>query len=219
MPATYMPISIFMDEVNALVVGGGNVALRKVDNLLDYKCKVTVVAPEVHEKIAYYGNSGRIRLEQREYRTMEASGYGLVIAASDDTGLNKQIHEDCKSSGVLVNVVDIPKQCSFVFPAVVRRDRLTISVSTDGKAPFLAAYLKTFLDDLFPKHWEKIVQYAAKFRKLVIRAYKDDAEAKHASYSRFLGADWMNIIKKKDPAEIEETLQIMLTESGDDEQQ
>jgi siroheme synthase (precorrin-2 oxidase/ferrochelatase) len=194
MVSKFMPVNVSIDGVRALVVGGGAVALRKIDNLLDYSCDLTVVAPEVDEKIAYYAESGKITWEKRTYKPAEASSYGLEAA------------------GVLVNVVDNPKLCSFTFPALIRRESLSIAISTDGKAPFLAAYLRLFLEDLFPKLWARIAKLAGKFRRMVVEKYGDDKAKKEACFSRFLSADWKTIIKKKNDEELIEELEGLLEE-------
>lgn len=211
MSSKYMPINVSLEDCRVLVVGGGGVALRKIDNLLDYNSDITVVAPEVTDKIGYYAESNRIKLEKRNYKPPEASEYGLVISACDDRAVNEQVFEDCKSAGVLVNVVDNPKLCTFIFPAVVKREHLAVSVSTDGKAPFLAGHLRGILDDIFPKHWGRISKYAHTFRNKVQDRYKDDAQKKLECFERFLAADWLTIIKMKSPEEIENKLEEMLT--------
>lgn len=203
MPNTYMPITLTMKKRTTLVVGGGTVALRKVDTLLDYDTSITVIAPEAHEKLEYYANGGRIKLEKRDYRSPEAATFGLVIAATDDRELNRQISADCRGAGVLVNVVDDPAYCDFIFPAVVRRDCLTAAIATDGKAPFVAGHLRIILGNIFPEHWIQLMRYAAAFRKQVQERWGDDTEKKQNCYTRFLEADWKTMLKEKDKDVIE----------------
>ncbi|MFH1892161.1 MAG: bifunctional precorrin-2 dehydrogenase/sirohydrochlorin ferrochelatase [Candidatus Zixiibacteriota bacterium] len=212
MTSKYLPINVSLEDCRVLVVGGGGIALRKIDNLLDYNSDITVVAPEVTDKIDYYATSGRVKLEKRNYSPSEAADYGLVISACDDRAVNEQVFEDCKFAGVLVNVVDNPALCTFIFPAVVKREHLAVSVSTDGKAPFLAGHLRGILDDIFPKHWGKISTYAHTFRKKVQARYKDDAQKRLECFERFLSADWNAIIKMKSPDEIESELNNMLND-------
>ena len=210
MASKYMPINISLEDCRVLVVGGGDVALRKIDNLLNYNSDITVVSPEVTDKIDYYATSGKIKLEKRKYNASEATNYSLVISACDDRAVNEQVFKECKSAGVLVNVVDNPGLCTFIFPAVVKREHLAVSVSTDGKAPFLAGHLRGILDDIFPKHWGKISTHAHTFRKKVQARYKDDPQMRLQCFERFLSADWKTIIKMKTPEEIESELDSML---------
>lgn len=210
MPNTYMPITLAVKKRPALVVGGGAVALRKVETLLDYDTSITVIAPEVHEKLEYYASGGRITLEKRDYRSPEAAAFGLVVAATDDTGLNRQISADCRGAGVLVNVVDDPAYCDFIFPAVVRRDCLTAAIATDGKAPFVAGHLRIILGNIFPEHWNELMRYAAAFRKQVQERWPADTEKKQNCYTSFLEADWKTLLKEKDKDAIERELAAML---------
>lgn len=215
MANTYMPITLKVKQKPTLVVGGGVVALRKVDTLLDYDTPITVIAPEALEKLEYYASSGRITLEKRSYRSPEAGSFGLVIAATDDTELNRQIAADCRGAGVLVNVVDDPAYCDFIFPAVVRRDCLTAAIATDGKAPFVAGHLRLVLANVFPDHWTKLMRYAAEFRKQVQERWGDDSARKQDCYSRFLEADWKTLLKNKDEDAIERELAAMLSATAD----
>ena len=210
MANVFLPITISLKDRPCLVVGGGAVALRKINTLLDYESDITVIAPEPVEKIEYYADKKSLKLEKREYDSPEASKYGLVISASDDKALNEQVSEDCKSAGVPVNVVDSPKLCDFIFPAVVKRDCMTVAVATDGKAPFLAGHLRMILDDIFPGRWKKIAKLSALFRKKVQRHWKGQPGKKVESLNRFLNADWKSILKNMDDRQIEEELNRLL---------
>lgn len=207
----YMPISLTVHGRKCLVVGGGTVALRKIDNLLLYDMSVTVVAPELDPKIAYYGERGRITVEAREYRSPEAALYSVVIAASDDEAVNKQVYDDTRNTGALVNVVDNPPLCDFILPALVKREALTLAVSTDGTAPFLAGHLRLILENIFPEHWNELIQLAGEFRKEVQKRYAGDPGKKQLCYERFLEADWKALLKEKSKPEIRHDMEEMLT--------
>ncbi|MEW5796955.1 MAG: bifunctional precorrin-2 dehydrogenase/sirohydrochlorin ferrochelatase [Candidatus Zixiibacteriota bacterium] len=210
MTYNYMPISIALTGRPTLVVGGGQVALRKIGTLLDYGCEITVVAPEVADKIQYFADSGRITLHKRKYESPEAGGYRLVISACDETAANRQVSDDCRKAGVLVNVVDQPALCDFIFPAVIRRDCLTAAVSTDGKAPFMAGHLRLILEDIFPSHWNKLMPLAVRFRKIVQERWKNDLHQKTVCFAQFLEADWKSLLKEKNPGAIDAELEMML---------
>jgi siroheme synthase-like protein len=206
----YMPVGISMTGRRWLVVGGGAVALRKVETLFDYDTEITVVAPEVHEKLQYHAHQGRIKLEKRKYRSSEAKGYHFVICATNDKALNHGIWEDTRLSGVLVNVVDDPPHCDFVFPAVLRRDCLTAAISTDGQAPFVAGHLRIVLEEIFPAHWERLMRHAASFRKMVRERWAGDAERREACYTEFLQAEWKQILQDSNDADVQRELERML---------
>jgi siroheme synthase-like protein len=197
MSGKYLPINLSFKDRKVLMVGGGNVALRKLETLMDYQADVTVIAPEAVDKIDYFGSSGKIKVEKRSYNSPEASTYGMVISASDNEEVNRQVYVDCTKAGVLVNVVDNPGLCTFTFPATMRRDCLSLAISTDGKAPFLSAHLRQILEDLFPKHWEKIARLAAEYRRMAQERWPDDLEARTTALDNFLAADWKTIVKEK----------------------
>lgn len=210
MPHTFMPVSLSLKGRSCLVVGGGTVALRKVETLLEYDTTITLIAPDIEPQLAYLASKGLIKFESREYKSPEAAAYGLVIAATDNNELNTQIAEDARGAGVLVNVVDKPSQCDFIFPSLVRRDCLTVSVSTDGKAPFMSANLRVILENIFPKHWERIMSLAADFRKMVTSRWQDDSVRKADCYQRFVQTDWSTLLNEHNNAEIREELSKMI---------
>ena len=205
-----MPISVSLGDRPCLVVGGGFVALRKVESLLDYDTAITVIAPEVHEKLEYHAERQRITLEKRPYRSPESAAYGLVVCATDDAELNRRVYEDAREAGALVNVVDDPPHCDFIFPAVLRRDCLTAAISTDGKAPFVSGHLRLVLESIFPAHWERLMRLAASFRNRVREQWADNPEKKNACYAEFLEADWTRMLKELSDDEIEKELTRML---------
>lgn len=208
----YLPINVSIRNRRILVVGGGNVALRKIETLLGYGVDITVISPETIDKIDYYGSKGKITLHKRQYQSPEASEYGLVVSASDDEVVNREVYDDCNEADILVNIVDNPALCSFTFPAAIRRDCLSLAVSTDGKAPFLSSHLRLILDEFFPaKYWEKIARLAAEFRKMVQnRIPGDQYEARMAAYERFVAADWKELSKEKDHQQLLEILERMI---------
>ncbi|MDX9857431.1 MAG: bifunctional precorrin-2 dehydrogenase/sirohydrochlorin ferrochelatase [candidate division Zixibacteria bacterium] len=211
MPNRYIPISLTARDRTCLVVGGGTVALRKIDTLLNYAVAVTVVAPELDPKIEYYGQRDMLSVVKRQYLSPEAARYNIVIAASDNEVVNKQVYDDTRDTPSICNVVDNPPLCDFIFPAVVRRDTLTLAVSTDGTAPFLAGHLRLILENIFPEHWAKLVGLAGIFRNRVQQKWSSDVEKKNACYERFLEADWKTMLKEKNEAEVESELDRMLT--------
>jgi siroheme synthase-like protein len=212
-----MPVSISLTDRPVLVVGGGAVALRKIETILEYGAKVTVVAPEADDKIKYFGESGRITLHLRNYQSPEAVEYHMIISASDDMEVNRKVSDDARGAGRLVNAVDAPALCDLIFPAVVRRDCLTTAISTDGQVPFMAGHVRKILDDIFPSHWKKLMQQATKFRKLVIERWPDDNHMKMVCYTQFLEADWANLLKQKDKSLIEAEIEKMLKPRGEKE--
>lgn len=205
----FLPVNLKMQDKNCLIVGGGKIALRKINTILDYGCKITVISPEVEQQIDYFVEKDFLTLEKRPYKSPEASTYDVVIAASNDMKLNEQVANDCQTNNVPVNVVDTPKLCDFTFPAILRRDCLTVSVSTDGKAPFLAGQLRVILETVFPDRWSKIAKIGAQYRKIVVRMWKNNTDQKIRAYERFLNADWQTLLQDMQDVEIDEYINQM----------
>ena len=206
----FMPISVSLKDRRCMVVGGGVFALGEVENLLEYDAAITVVAPKMHDKLEFHAKRGSVTLEKREYRSPEAAGYGLVVSASEDAAVNRQVHRDARNAGVLINVVDDLPQCDFIFPAVLRRDCLTAAISTDGKASFVSGHLRVVLDNIFPAHWERLMSLAASFQSSVESRWANDPAAKNACYSEFLEADWKKMLEELADEQIEKELTRML---------
>jgi precorrin-2 dehydrogenase/sirohydrochlorin ferrochelatase len=205
-----MPISVSLKDRRCMVVGGGVFALGEIESLLEYDAAITVVAPKMHDKLEYHAKRGRITLEKREYRSPEAAGYGLVVSASDDPAVNREVHRDARGAGVLINVVDDLPHCDFIFPAVLRRDCLTAAISTDGKASFVSGHLRLVLDNIFTTHWERLMCLAASFQSRVESRWANDPARKNVCYSEFLEADWKKMLEEMGDEQIEEELTRML---------
>lgn len=146
----------FMCDVSGkkiAVIGGGRVALRKCELFLDFGADVTVIAPALcGELLEMRGSISHICDVYREEYIRDAFA---VIAACDDAAVNKAVSAWCSENNVLVNVVDEPEDCSFIVPSVLRRGDLTISVSTGGKSPALAAKIRRELSEAYGGDYEK----------------------------------------------------------------
>jgi precorrin-2 dehydrogenase/sirohydrochlorin ferrochelatase len=134
-----------------LVVGGGTVAIEKVRGLLDCGARVTVVAPRIADELRELD----VVLVERDYRTSDLDERFLVVAATSLTSLNVRVYEEADARSLLCNVVDVPELCSFILPAVLRRDPIAIAVSTGGASPALAQRIRDDVAQLVgPQHAE-----------------------------------------------------------------
>lgn len=123
---------------DVLVVGGGRVALEKVEGLLDCGARVTVVAPQVVPELAALD----VTLVRRGYRSDDLADRFLVVVATSTTSVNRRVFRDAEAQALLCNVVDVPELCSFILPAVHREDPIAVAVSTGGASPALAQRLR-----------------------------------------------------------------------------
>ncbi|HLM26635.1 MAG TPA: bifunctional precorrin-2 dehydrogenase/sirohydrochlorin ferrochelatase [Thermoleophilaceae bacterium] len=142
-----------------LVVGGGEIALEKVEGLLACDGDVTVVAPEANEAIRELAREGSVAWERREYGGPEdLEGVFMVIASTDDTDVNIAIYEDAEKRAMLVNVVDVPPLCNFILPAIVRTGPLAIAISTAGASPALAKRIKAEIADEYGEPYARLAE-------------------------------------------------------------
>jgi len=156
------PIVVRLAGRPVLVVGGGRVALRKVQGLAAAGAAVTVVAPDVIDAL---NELPGVTIHRRAYEPADVAGHLLVIAATDDPSVQQRVFDDGERLGVLVNSADDPDRCSFILPAVERRGPVIVAVSTQGRSPALAGHLRDVLAGALPTDLEAIVADAAKRRE------------------------------------------------------
>ncbi len=137
------PVNLDLSGRPVLVVGAGPVAARKVEGLVRAGANVTVVAPAAVDAI---GSDPRLRWHQRRYERGEVASYRLAITATNDPEVNRQVAADGEAANVFVNSADDPANCSFILPAVVNRGDLQIAISTNGRSPAMARWLRRTLE-------------------------------------------------------------------------
>ena len=193
----YLPINLSLDNKKFLVVGGGNIACHKIDLLTPRGAHITVIAKQPDPKILELEKNSLLYLKQKEYETSDLEYMHYVIAATDDADVNQKVYDDCKARNVLVNVVDDPKHCDFIFPSILRRGSITFTVSTAGKSPFLSAFLRQIMEQAFAEEWLTIGELAGQYRKHVMKMFKDRTDIKNECYKRFLDVNWVELIRKE----------------------
>ena len=164
----FYPINLNVAGRRCLVVGGGAVAVRKIESLLLSGALIRVVSPIVCGKIADLAGAGTIEWLRREYRDGDLEGVFLVFAATSQPAVQQQIAEQAKKSGVLLNSADSPNQCDFQVPAKIRRGDLLIAVSTGGASPALSAQIKHRLYLEFGPEYGDLVDLLAAIRRQVV---------------------------------------------------
>lgn len=161
---SYFPFFVELSGQEGLIVGGGTVALRKVEKLLPYGPRLTVAAPELCPAL---GEIPALRLVQSSFAPPMLEGKRFVIAATDDPGENRRVAALCRERSIPVNVVDDREACTFLFPALVRKGDLSIGISTGGASPTGAIYLKEQIARLVPDRFDELLVWLASLREPV----------------------------------------------------
>ncbi|WP_447591413.1 siroheme synthase CysG [Aquipseudomonas campi] len=168
----FLPLFHKLQDRRVLVVGGGEVALRKARLLADAGAVLRVVAPVVRDElIVLIGEKGEQLL--RGYQLSDLDGVALIIAATDDEALNAQVSADAQARGIPVNVVDAPALCSVIFPAIVDRSPLVVAVTSGGDAPVLARLVRAKIESWIPASYGQLAGLAKKFRARVRTLFPD----------------------------------------------
>lgn len=199
------PIRLNLEGKRCLVVGGGGVALRKIDGLVEEGARVTVIARAPCPGVEKLAAAGEIVLHRRSYEEGEASNFALVMAATDDREVNRQVFNDADGAGVWANVADDPPLCSFHLPARIRRGALQIGIASAGDAPFAVRRLRQGLERKLGEEWGEWMEAAARFRREIHRLDLplDDAEDR---YDEFFSATVdLERMRARVPTEAEES--------------
>lgn len=170
----YFPFFVDLEGREGLVVGGGAVALRKLQKLLPYGPRLTVAAPELLAEIEALPGLTRLR---RSFAPAMLEGKGFVIAATDDREVNRGIAALCRERGIPVNAVDDKEQCTFLFPALVKRGDLTVGVSTAGSSPSAAAWVGRRVSERLPEDFGELLDYLASLRPMVQKRVAEENRA------------------------------------------
>lgn len=173
----YFPMFIDLKNRPCLIVGGGAVAARKSEKLLPYGPVLTVIAPE------FTAEFEGCTLLHRPYRPGDEDTMALVIAATDDAGLNRAVSAACREKNIPVNVVDDKEQCSFLFPCLVREGTLSVGISTGGASPTAAMWLKEQIAALIPEHFDAILTWLEELRPRIKAEFREEA-ARSTLFSR-----------------------------------
>ncbi len=160
------PLFVDIEGKNILVVGGGNVAQRKIEKLIIFKPYIHVVAKQVSDHIKNIKEKYKnIFIQEREFRFSDIEGKDMVIVAVDDLDLQKKIYTECVKKNIPVNSVDSPDYCSFIFPALVVKGDLVIGISTSGKVPGLSAGIRKHIEKCLPQDIENILLEISRIRE------------------------------------------------------
>jgi precorrin-2 dehydrogenase/sirohydrochlorin ferrochelatase len=184
------------------VVGGGQVAERKVGRLLACGAQVAVVSRELTPRLAAWKGEGRIAHRDGLYDGACLEGACLAIGATDDAEVNGRIAADARCRGILVNIVDDPARCDFILPSVVERGDLQIAVSTGGKSPALARRLREELEERYGPEYAMLLSILGQLREKLIAARSGAGSEAPEPFTALVRSDLLDAVRRRDWDEV-----------------
>jgi precorrin-2 dehydrogenase/sirohydrochlorin ferrochelatase len=201
----YLPINLDIRTRPVVVVGGGEIAGRKVLRLLESGALVTVVAPQLTEELRQLAQNGRIRHLKRDYAAGDLNGAFLAIAATSGSAVNRAVAAEAHGSSILIDRVDEPEMSSFTMPAVITRDDLVITVSTSGKSPALARKIRAELERVFGEEYGATLRLLGALREKLLTEKGNSAYNK-TLFSELVAHDLPKLIKEHRHDELDHLL-------------
>ena len=181
----YYPVMLDIRERPVIVIGGDSVAAAKATALAASGARVSVIGPEPGPDLLDLAERGQVTLRRKSYEPGDLAGAFIVVAATTDQELIEAIWSETQERGQPVNIVDVPRYCSFILPSILRRGKLTVAVSTEGASPALAKRIRQQLEAVLPSAYETYIDLAA-----LVRAYLRRAGVSYAARDAFF-ADFM----------------------------
>ena len=166
----FFPVFLNLKDRLCIVIGGGKVAERKVENLLKVKVKIKVISPELTFKLKKLVEEGKIEWEKRKYQKGDLNSAWLVIAATNDPEVQKEIYKEAEERHIFCNVVDVPELCSFIVPSIIKRGPLIIAISTSGVSPAVARRLRETLEELIGEEYEFYLELMKNLREQILNS-------------------------------------------------
>ena len=192
----YVPIFCDLKGRKVVIVGGGRVAERKVSSLIPSGADITLISPEVTERLSELAQKGAINHVKRAFEKGDLEGAWLVIAATDDGEVQREVFKEAERQRCFCNVVDQPERCSFIVPSLVKRGALSIAISTGGQSPGLARSLRKRLQEEFGQEWGVYVEIIGRLRRVILSEAEAPEGAKRLE--RLLDSRCLDWIREKE---------------------
>ena len=209
----YYPIMLDIKEKKCAVIGGGNIAYRKIVSLLECKAEVIVISNEVIKDIELLIKDKKIIYFKDKYNFKYISNCYLVYAATNDSTVNQEVYFQCSQKNILVNVVDKPEICSFIVPSKVQKGDLTIAISTNGKSPMLARKIRQDLEKIYDFRYETFLDIMGEVRKEVFHNLKDQKK-RSEFYKTIVYSDFIDKITSENKEDIQKQIMNILMAFG-----
>ncbi len=193
----YYPVFVDIKDRKVVVVGGGEVAERKVKVLLKCGAKIYLIAKELTDNLHNLVKNNIVSYIGREFEENALEGAVLVIAATNDPGINRLVSLKARARNIFVNTVDQPQDCTFIVPSVINRGDLVIAISTSGKSPALAKRIRKELEKSFDDSYAYLVEVMGKVRRAVLAAGLIQSENRKI-FDSILESEILDAIRRMD---------------------
>ena len=203
------PVCLDIAERLCVVIGGGQVAERKVRGLLISAGVVRVVSPEVTRGLLSLIENRAVEWRQKKYHPSDLEGAFLVFAATNLSTVQAAVHRDARAAVLLINVANAPQLCTFQVPATIRRGDLTVSVATNGKSPAVAAMVRKRLEREFGEEWALLTRLAFLLREQMLAEEDRNMEVKNL-FQKILHDDIVDWLRERQWANIQQHLESVL---------
>ena len=206
---SYYPILIELEGKKVLVIGGGNVAQRKIETFLEFGASIDVVSRELTFRLKNLVESGEIHHLGNEYSEECLKDAFLIIIATNDKQLNHEISESARKKGLLINTVDQPSDCNFIVPSIVRKGDLLIAISTSGKSPALAKKIRKEIDSQFGSEYDSLLCLMGSLRREVLQRGLSQSENKRI-FNEIINSDILDALAQNNRLRIEAILKCVI---------
>lgn len=196
----YYPIFLDIKGKPCVVIGGGDVAERKVESLLESGAKVSVISPKLTPALKKLASKKKIEYCPKPYEPGDLEGFFLAYSATNNTEVNRVVFREAKKQGILLNVVDVPELCNFIVPSVVSRGDLLIAISTSGKSPAMAKKIRQQLEKEFGREYAIFLEMMGRIREKVLTKSAESGKNKEV-FEKIINSpmlEWIRQGKKKE---------------------
>ncbi len=193
--ASYYPVYLDLKNKKCVIVGGGAVAERKASALFPTGAKICLISPTYTPQLAQWSDEKKLNIINRKYQAGDLAGVFLVVCATDNEDVNRQVAADAERLGILVNIVDVPELCNFIVPSIVKRGDFIISISTGGNSPALAKKTRKDLEQKFGGEYGEYVELLGECRRLVLDRIPD-IKKRSRIFQALVDSDLLFLIKQ-----------------------
>lgn len=199
----FFPLHVDLAGRTCVVVGGGEIAERRVELLVECGADVTLISPEIRSGLQEHADAGRVRFEAREYRKGDLDGAFLVTGTTGDLATDARIAADARAAVVLANLASSLELCDFIVPSLVRRGDLLIGVSTGGGSPVLSSRIRERLEAQYGPEYGRFIEFLRDYRKALVERHQDESSRRKA-IECLIDSDALRLIKEGREGELEE---------------